>query len=437
MQNLIYIITLMVLTGSSAFAQQWRVIAEASRALQSGIAPIAKYDLDSTLYIYSNTANRGSTYNNDYVGYDIAKRYIADNDVDSPRYYRSRTERSYNMDNTINIEHRYYYYNDLDTLYNSGKDSFAYDANGRLIFKQAYYVKNSFYPYYLVPINRVHYTYDTNGNLIEEYTEVKPYNNPNYYPSSKHSYSYDANNNLLADSVSNYIYATSSWHPDMVKQYHYNSTAQLSIYEEYWSHDTGKHLSHRKYLYYNTQGQLILDSVQTAYAPFFTKRDQYEHRYTYHANGLIATDSLFNYKDTAGASPGSYTVYSYTGFDYIDAVAFYRTYNNTYRLQDSTKYYYAMYFPVSASNMTAKGKGFDAYPIPAQGFVNIKWSNDKTTTIHGQLVNVQGQVLRQWRDEVNGTYLKSINVGNLPVGNYYLVLQTSEQRMKQQIVVTQ
>lgn len=183
-----YTLTLLalLLCNATIHAQQWRPWAQVFSYESFHNGKTQRY-VDSTVYGYTPATQRGSTYDNAYIGYDVADSYQWYED-DSVKQHYSKTTRNYKAnDSNVNKEISYYNrnINGVDTFCYKSKDSFDYDAAGRMVFHQTYYIKDYKYPYYLLEYGRLYYTYDVNGLLTEYYGTYTPYNNPNYYPSEK------------------------------------------------------------------------------------------------------------------------------------------------------------------------------------------------------------------------------------------------------------
>ncbi len=73
--------------------------------------------------------------------------------------------------------------------------------------------------------------------------------------------------------------------------------------------------------------------------------------------------------------------------------------------------------------------------MPSSDFINLNWETEKPTTIKAKMVNLKGEVVKQWSDKVDSTYSKSVQVGELAAGNYYIVLSVEGKQMKKKLIL--
>lgn len=73
------------------------------------------------------------------------------------------------------------------------------------------------------------------------------------------------------------------------------------------------------------------------------------------------------------------------------------------------------------------------YPNPATSIINIKNKNHayKASTINLNIVNIMGQIVNSNNFSLVDSYTISINISDLPVGTYFINLQSTPSRTTQ------
>jgi hypothetical protein len=106
------------------------------------------------------------------------------------------------------------------------------------------------------------------------------------------------------------------------------------------------------------------------------------------------------------------------------------TYSATHLMQSYTRYnyYYELVWPTSiaASPVT----DFKLYPVPAVGMLNVRaqWKEAQAFTV--SICDMQGRVLRSWKEDTCVLYTRSIALDGFAKGNYILTLQGKERVSK-------
>lgn len=393
-----------------ADAQMYRLIEEVHESYPDSSV---YYSIDSTIYLYSKNTNRGSSYNADTVNYD------------SMYYYEGYSKGNLKIDQIAgctyttdgklisrNVQGQDTYFTNR-WRYDYGADS-IWRTNGLVTLHRVYDLKPNYNPWILdlVLTNEYNYSYNANKQLV--YMEAYLWGDIYTYP-RRHHYFYDANGALVKDSLSGQgagVY--SAW---MNTEYDYNSVGQkvsAKAFDPVNAQGVAK-LKYQNYYSYNAQGLLAEDSLYN-----FEKSTYTVHKYLYNPQGLIMVDTIRN----NDLSKYYFITYDYTSFDYIDQKVQwnYDTILKTFYRRSISKYKYAHYWPVGISSIHDQGDELVLYPVPANDLLNVKWQHKGITTLQARIVNMQGQTVLSWQDEVDNVYQKQMMINNLPEGQYYLQL---------------
>lgn len=392
-----------------ADAQMYRLIEETNAN-----NPGTSYQLlDSIVYTYANNTNRGSSYNADTVNYDSMyyyKGYSKGNLI-----IDRKAGCTYTADGKLisrNVQGQDTYYTNR-WRYDYGADS-IWRTNGLVTLHRIYDLKPAYNPWILdfVLTNEYNYSYNANKQLVylEAYLWGDSYTDPR-----RHHYFYDANGALVKDSLSGQAAGRySAW---MNTEYDYNSAGQkvsAKAFDPVNAQGVAK-LKYQNYYSYNAQGLMAEDSLYN-----FEKSTYTVHKYLYNPQGLIMVDTIRN----NDLSKYYFVTYDYTSFDYIDQKVQwnYDTTLKTFYQRSISKYKYAHYWPVGISSIHDQGDELVLYPVPANDLLNVKWQHKGITTLQARIVNMQGQTVLSWQDEVDNVYQKQMMINNLPEGQYYLQL---------------
>lgn len=393
-----------------ADAQMYRLIEEVHESYPDSSV---YYSIDSTIYLYSKNTNRGSSYNADTVNYD------------SMYYYEGYSKGNLKIDQIAgctyttdgklisrNVQGQDTYFTNR-WRYDYGADS-IWRTNGLVTLHRVYDLKPNYNPWILdlVLTNEYNYSYNANKQLV--YMEAYLWGDIYTYP-RRHHYFYDANGALVKDSLSGQgagVY--SAW---MNTEYDYNSAGQkvsAKAFDPVNAQGVAK-LKYQNYYSYNAQGLLAEDSLYN-----FEKSTYTVHKYLYNPQGLIMVDTIRN----NDLSKYYFVTYDYTSFDYIDQKVQwnYDTTLKTFYRRSISKYKYAHYWPVGISSIHDHSDELVLYPVPANDLLNVKWQHKGITILQARIVNMQGQTVLSWQDEVDNVYQKQMMINNLPEGQYYLQL---------------
>lgn len=415
------VIAALLASSTIANAQQWRLSKmEYYSADQLG----APFEIEDMVK-YQYSGGRGSTAPiNEDILFDKEEWY---SDVaNQPTQVTSYTTRQYNSNNDVTEE--------IDFSYDINQSKFLPDYKEESIYSNNK-LDSVIYYYYNTSQSKYEFdgsekdTYDGNGRLsmTKRYDDVNALDEVEYF-------TYNASGAILTDSIVSYT--TGSAKPSAVRLYDYDGAGN-HIKLTFVSYNTGSRVvAGHNYYYYDANNLLLGDSSDT-------QQDGYTVRstYTYDAQNRMAS-AIRNFIVRSGgsitSSDSTIADYSYTTFGYSDvarSVTYFTGFGGSGIREDSIKSYYGQYFPVSTNNVAVQTAELVAYPVPSSNFINLKWQSDKSMTINARMVNMQGQVVQQWSDNVDGVYYKSINVANLSAGNYYIVIAADGKQIEKKITV--
>lgn len=328
-----------------------------------------------------------------------------------------------------------------------------------------------------------HYIYNSNGDVQEVYrmNGVKSIIDT----IGKDEYTY-----VKGFMIKHKNYNANSGSPDLFlrTQAEYSYDANGRVTQE--RHYTGSHLYQRRYLTYNSNGQIVTDSIErrsgngwiwdelqmntynTAGEKVYTRSwlppgcgTMMIKYYDYNDDGLISKDSSFFWANVnqpnngaivthytytknglpkdiirysgTGASSGisSKIAYEYTSFGYLSSITSLSLKNNVLEPTYQTSLSYQHYWPTRVNDVSSNNSELAIYPVPTKGVLNIQLAIEQPTELTARIVNLQGQEVQVWADNANGVYQKAIATKNLPAGHYYLSMSTPHKTYTKPFVV--
>lgn len=294
----------------------------------------------------------------------------------------------------------------------------------------------------------ISYTNDSVRNTAVESglsgTSTSPY--LTYY------FNYNTSGNHIHDSVSNDINHT----PFLTFNYTQDANGNLATYDAYGKTNTSTTLTkigHEVYEYdslnrltSSTGQSFIIDSLQNDYKDTFIysgKSPLYSTAYyytwdnvkndwaptigyhnNYNNNGF--TDTSISLSFTSQWDTGQKYVYVYDATN--------RYCQNVYRYDylgggiynlvayDTQTYYFEQYIPSEVKNITPINIGFNLYPNPTNGTITFEAATFDNGNI--TIINSMGQVV--YRQASAALNKQTIDIHQLPPGNYTLILQDSK-----------
>jgi hypothetical protein len=232
-------------------------------------------------------------------------------------------------------------------------------------------------------VNQIRYTheYDTAGNMLNEIYSTWNNFSSVWDNSSKTAYTYDQANNMTEKLEQFWDFGTNNWR-----------NSANSVY----SYDTSKN------------NILQIDQIWNNATNFFQNVDRF--RRTYNANHQMTTQVADKW--------------NIGGFwENRSGDQFNRYYYETYTLD----------IPATAKKLDAN---LNIYPVPANNMLHIELGFTKPQAFTAAIISITGKVIRQWGEQPTASYSKSINVNDLPAGNYILKVNTAEGQTVSQFAVT-
>lgn len=418
---LITIAMLGIATASQA--QQWRLAK--SESFQKDIKSQPYYPTTYADYLYY--ANNLTQYYDEAVGY-----LKPDRNINTPfsKYYNNKF--TYDVNGNKTTESQYIDYNNGSGLTLYSQSNYFYQ-NGVLDTGSTFIANAAGVPELKTSYKSI---VNSAGDVLAMYSYI--HTNGKAMVSTAKYYEYDANGFKLLDSSTRYD-ANGQLLGRNINEYTTDVVGNILTSSSYAYINGVKEFLGKRYYYYNANNQLIGDSVMTFYNGKYID-NQSENFYYRNAQGLLQKRL---YRMTSKTT-GTYVLhtlneerYHYDANDNIVARAqtFIDYYPTTGEYHDSIRNHYEAYWPVSTATVEATQSNLRVYPIPSSSFIDIKWTVDKPTRYNARIVNLQGQVVKQWNDKADGSYTKSIHVGELAAGNYYIVLDADGKRYSERIVI--
>jgi len=365
----------------------------------------------------------------------------------------------------------------------------TFDANNNLLahFDQAYDTNFHVYLY----SDRIHYTYDANNNQVSILTETWT-SQYGWQNNSRNGFAYDANNNMLTDTTW-YYDATSHWVPSYLTINTYDNHHDLtSTTAKSWDPVANNWVNSQKTVSYFNAGfkadSTILSTWDTSLGWQAYQRDVY----TYNAANSILSDTTY-YWDTGQlyySTLNSYayngtndcigqTIYSWSSNSWSEYEDYINTYDNSHNLLTSisqyfnvnsslsiytynnynqiltyttegwdsstnswvqsmgsmqSRYYYES--PLAVTNLQPGSISLNIYPIPAGKILNvdINWNTVEQAT--ATIYDMNGRIWKQWNASSSAaTYHAGISVSNLPPGNYFIAINSSDGQTSRQFSI--
>lgn len=277
-------------------------------------------------------------------------------------------------------------------------DSFSYDNNGRLLHCR----RVGSVP---AAAKRCDYTYDANGQL----TELTWYDAGN---TMIQRFAYTYTNNLLTSEKEEKMHF--SWMVVSIKNYSYNIAGKL-IRTELLRSGTDPYAMF--YYSYDNAGNLVESKRAFWETSLNAYQDYTRALWTYNNNNLPV------YAESQHYDPNSQNWYHRA--DTISGFSDRRL-----------NFYYQLYWSTSVAQ-TSRNTTFNVYPVPANGFVNVNVEWNQPQAFTATIVNMEGRIIKQWKEEKTKKYAKTISLPELSPGNYFLKLEGEHEKAEKQMVITQ
>lgn len=260
------------------------------------------------------------------------------------------------------------------------------------------------------------YTYTYNNNLL---SELNAFSVPDRY---KILYDYNTAGSVTGSTTLSYDHNTLQWDTTQIFNYSYNTGNQL-IKEEY---------SERNVL--TTQGLKLLYTIDISYDNNNNRVEDVIH-FDYYRHGL-----------TAGLVKVARKQYGYNSFGLISDYEV-THWNESLQMWElgadslfgpSQKVHleYSAYWPQDISTMNITNKDLKIFPSPASGFINIRAENMPGGIVEATIYDMQGRIVRQWEDNAETVYERTVPVQELPDGYYVLRLNGQQVALNQKFMIS-
>lgn len=224
------------------------------------------------------------------------------------------------------------------------------------------------------------YTYDANKNIL---TDIYTYWNPNFNSWinwSKLTNTYTSRNDIETRLNQTWDMSANNWLNDSMSVYthdtSHNNTMQIN---QVWNTTTNLFRNmHRYNRAYNNRGQMTT-----------------EMRQRWNIGGF--------WENLAGDTYARYHYQTYT-LDVKDAAQ-------------------------------AVANAVKVYPVPAASVLNINMNWKQPQTFKVSIVDANGRLIRQWAETATAEYHKSVPVGEIPAGNYFLNIQGESEKSVTQFTI--
>lgn len=222
---------------------------------------------------------------------------------------------------------------------------------------------------------RKEYDYDNNNNVIEFILKEWNSSNNSWVEMERWLYTYDNNNNIIE---SEQMLWNGSWVNDKKYKYQYSGVNETSKTEYVWNSAQNKYVESRKTTRtYNTYNQ-----------------------------------------------PETYITYTWNGNAWSHT-------NN----DEQIHYYYEYYDPTGIGNIADVTIDMNLYPVPASNSVNVSMKKEHSGDINISIVNMSGSIVYSNTQATYGDVNTSIDVSNLPAGNYMLHVSGEQVDAVERLVV--
>jgi hypothetical protein len=122
-----------------------------------------------------------------------------------------------------------------------------------------------------------------------------------------------------------------------------------------------------------------------------------------------------------------------TGLSGLNQIGYTVTDANGCSAYDSTYITVDVCSGITADNSS---EGFNVYPNPANGIINITVSSTSNDQVRISIVDLQGkEVYNETYNNISGKYSKQVNIENLAKGIYYIKMNTDKESRIEKLIV--
>jgi len=392
---------------------------------------------DSTVYSYTGThayydQALNSTYSYALSGYfwntRTLKTYDGSGNVtkinvqncDTPSTWVDVSETDYTYDgsgNTTSISVQMYN-KSTSTWYPYSRDGYTYDASNNMLTDTSYYNGGKGYG----PQTLLSNTLDGSGHLVS--STYKTYFGGSWYNYVQDAYTVNGAGKILTDISQRYNSKKSVWTNSTQETYTYDGSNNiLSYLYQTWDTAGGGSWQNNTMstLTYSGSNVITLDTATYsggAWAPQTHDSMSYDA-----SNNMIA--EIFQYYSSSISKYVNSTLISntYNASNKITTSTLSRWnfpgwgYNTSKGLGTQARYYYET---TDVPNVANAGGSIKLYPVPANNFldINITWNKSQTAVI--AIYDLNGKLYSQWQTANGGNYNTNIATNHLPAGSYIL-----------------
>lgn len=213
------------------------------------------------------------------------------------------------------------------------------------------------------------YTVNAKGERIHTFSEKWDAANSTWNKTNQLINTYTATGNLYRDTFERWDDVNNVWIPSLTYEYSYDANDNnTDMVLQMWNTDSAKYINDQRLAYkYNS----------------FKQRTHYESlRWDYATQTWIVGNS---------------------------------DYGNTY--------YYELYTPtVSVAGITSVAADVKLYPVPANNVLNIDAQWQTARDFYVTITDMQGQLVRSWKENATTHYNKQIPLNSMVNGNYFITI---------------
>lgn len=297
----------------------------------------------------------------------------------------------------------------------SYKYSYSYDVNNRLIAEigQAWNGSNWENDY------SFNITFDLNGNPIV--TTLSEWNGTIWDSSSKNISTYNGNN--LITLLRHQEWNGTAWEDNMQVATTYDmNNIVLTVTQQSWNGTA--------WVNTNMQTNTITnnDIVNEIYQMWQNNGwvNMFNVVKTYDGNDNLITETNQIYSVNAFENFSRITR-AYNSFNQVTSEKDDSWVNNTWAPEDGDfwgRYYYEDYNTTGINNIATAGN-FNVYPVPANNHIKVDMAWEEAQPFTVSILDMQGRLIRNFSEKAMKNYSKSIDVSQLPAGNYLIKLTTT------------
>lgn len=376
-------------------------------------------------------------------------------------YYQDASTGFYPQDST-------YYKYDLPNAYNATKKAWLYEAEIKNVYndvtgsfdvdREAYYYAYDNNGNTTAKIDMVHYTkWDTSYQTYTTYninnqktTDIFKGKITSTWETWKDTYTYDGSNNLtekleqkLDDATGTwmnlaretYTYSgsqktadihftwyNSQWQSQTRTVYHYKGSLTDTVYNEYYDATTGNGSAYQlitmTYTANNDMDTLSYFDWQSGswvgdkrYSQTF---DNNHNMLTYTRQAWFSNTWNMNNQDSTVYNKANLPVVVYSELEWNDVTGKFEIGDYAER----RNFYYID--PTLVKDIKSKSSDLTIFPNPASSTLTIQLQNRSAQIASFIIYDAMGKAVKHWTEPISGLYNQTIDVSNLPQGQYLL-----------------